>query len=194
MPTISQLQSFVGAKPDGAWGPKSQLALDAILHPAIPAPVVPAVAFSGDKVDERSERAISSLLPVVQPKAREFIRQLNEKGIKAKIISGSRTFAEQDGLYAQGRTKPGNIVTNARGGYSWHNYSVAFDIGIFTDAGYLDDSPLYRQAGPIGEALGFEWGGRWRGSLVDEPHYQYNPHGITLAEAKSMYEQGKAIA
>ncbi len=130
----------------------------------------------------------------MQPKAREFIRQLNEKGIKAKIISGSRTFAEQDGLYAQGRTKPGNIVTNARGGYSWHNYAVAFDIGIFTDSGYLDDSPLYRQAGPIGKALGFEWGGDWRGSLVDEPHYQYNPHGISLAEARAMSEQGKAIA
>jgi peptidoglycan L-alanyl-D-glutamate endopeptidase CwlK len=68
------------------------------------------------------------------------------------------------------------------------------DIGIFEDGKYLDDSPLYRKAGAIGKALGFEWGGDWVGKLIDEPHYQYNPHKVTLAQARDMRARGLDIA
>lgn len=43
-----------------------------------------------------------------------------------------RSNEEQTELYAQGRTKPGKIVTQAKAGQSAHNYnpSFAFDIGF----------------------------------------------------------------
>src|SRR6478609_5661733 len=50
-----------------------------------------------------------------------------------RIVQGLRTIKEQDDLYAQGRTKPGKVVTNARGGSSFHNYGVAFDFAILLD-------------------------------------------------------------
>jgi hypothetical protein len=40
---------------------------------------------------------------------------------------GFRTEAEQAKLYFQGRTLPGRKVTNARPGYSVHNYGAAID-------------------------------------------------------------------
>ncbi|WP_318566507.1 M15 family metallopeptidase [Peribacillus simplex] len=52
-----------------------------------------------------------------------------------KITHGFRLFAEQNALLAQGRTKPGNKVTNARGGQSMHNYGLAIDICLITSDG-----------------------------------------------------------
>ena len=57
-----------------------------------------------------------------------------QNGIIIKVISGLRTYDEQNGLHAKGRTTPGKIVTNARGGYSNHNFGIAFDIGVFEGA------------------------------------------------------------
>ena len=48
---------------------------------------------------------------------------------------GFRTFALQDALYAQGRTTPGAIVTNAKGGQSPHNYGLAVDVTLLTPRG-----------------------------------------------------------
>ena len=41
--------------------------------------------------------------------------------IKIRIVQSLRTIEEQNELFAQGRTKPGKIVTNAKGGSSYHN-------------------------------------------------------------------------
>src|SRR4051812_32851991 len=71
----------------------------------------PAVA-AADRVDERSEKNILTLLPEVRPYARAMIHEALAQGITAVITSGSRTYAEQDALYAQGRNgNPGAIVT-----------------------------------------------------------------------------------
>lgn len=191
---LRAIQTILGVTPDSIWGPRSQAALDALIHPAPVQTPVPVETAAGEAVDSRSEAAIATLLPVVQPLARQLIRNLLAAGITAKIISGSRTYAEQNAIYEQGRSKPGPIVTNARGGQSWHNFAVAVDIGIFENGKYLDDSPLYDKAGAIGQALGFEWGGAWKGNLVDAPHFQYNPNRVTLAQARALHDQGKPIA
>ncbi len=69
-----------------------------------------------------------------------------KKCVVIKIISGTRThMQEQDALYARRRTAPGPRVTNARGGYSNHNFGIAWDIGLFRGGKYLEDSPLYRE-------------------------------------------------
>lgn len=144
-------------------------------------------------VDERSEKNIQTLRPEVQPFARRLIETAVAQGINVKVISGYRSYEEQNDLYAQGRTKPGPKVTKARAGYSWHNFGLAFDIGIFSDDGrtYYGESAAYADCGKIGESLGLEWGGSWI-SFVDEPHFQYNPKGYSLAQLRERHDKGQS--
>jgi hypothetical protein len=135
-----------------------------------------------EPVDPRSEATIAKLNPQVQLCARELVRKAALSGIQIKIIQGFRTDKEQDALYCQGRNipdcnglyKPGKIVTNAKGGYSNHNFGIAFDIGIFDGSKYLPESPKYSEVGKIGKDLGLEWGGDWK-TMKDLPHFQLRP-------------------
>lgn len=104
-----------------------------------------------------------------------------------RIVQGLRTFSEQDALYAQGRTKPGPIVTKAKGGQSLHNYGIAIDFAILHDK---DNNGSYEELswdtvtdfdkdGLVDwqevvtsfEQAGWEWGGKWR-TFRDLPHCQ----------------------
>jgi peptidoglycan LD-endopeptidase CwlK len=152
--------------------------------------------------DARSQSNIDTLTPATQAKAVQFLSLANDgrlgSGVVVKIISGTRTYDEQSALYAQGRTTPGPIVTNAPAGYSNHNFSIAFDIGIFQDGDYLDDSPLYRQLGAIGKSIGLTWGGDWA-NIDDEPHFELSPWpGLSeddlLAKLRACKADGEAIA
>lgn len=184
--TALESLGFNPGKIDGLWGPKTQKAFDGYVA-SLSKPVQ-------GEFDERTEKNIATLLPQAQEKAYEFVRLIKDKGINAKIISGTRTYEEQRALYDQGRSKPGKIVTNARPGESFHNHGVAWDIGIFDDNGkYLEDSPLYKLAGKIGESIGLEWGGNWSGNLVDEPHYAYNPQNISTNLAMRLHAKGLTI-
>lgn len=140
---------------------------------------------SPDAVDPRSEKVIATLRPEVRPFARALVHRAAEEGIKVKIISGLRTYAEQDKLYAQGRTKPGKIVTNARGGYSNHNFGIAFDVGVFEASKYLEESPLYHKVGAIGIDLGLNWGGSWK-SFSDDAHFELRPVWAANLSEKAM--------
>jgi peptidoglycan L-alanyl-D-glutamate endopeptidase CwlK len=140
--------------------------------------------------DGRSENNIQTLLPAAQTKAREFMKAIQTAGVTIKIISGTRTFAEQDQLYRQGRDLPGPKVTKARGGQSNHNFGVAWDIGVFQNGQYLDESPLYEQVGGIGKGLRLEWGGDWAG-FQDEPHFQVVRED-DLHEIAVKFQQGVA--
>lgn len=149
--------------------------------------------------DSRSAANIAPLLPEVRPVAARLLQALAGLGIAAKIVSGTRTYAEQDALYEKGRTEPGDIVTNARGGHSNHNFGVAFDIGIFEDGRYLEDSRLYAHAGAIGKALRLDWGGDWN-SIQDEPHFELRPkwaeplsESQMLAEFRARVASGKNL-
>lgn len=125
--------------------------------------------------DERTEKNLATLLPGVQARARHWLKTGVKKyeeitGFDVKIICGTRTYSEQDELYKK-RPK----VTNARGGYSWHNFGVAFDVGIFDKkGGYIKMDFEYKMLNEIaGNPEGFTWGGNWT-SLYDTPHYQFN--------------------
>ena len=87
-------------------------------------------------LDERTEKNLESLLPCVQRAFRKWyaekVKGWQEKhSVTVKIICGTRTIKEQNDLYAIGRTTKGSKVTNAKGGSSFHNFGIAFDIGIF---------------------------------------------------------------
>jgi peptidoglycan L-alanyl-D-glutamate endopeptidase CwlK len=147
-------------------------------------------------IDERSEKNIATLLPKVQPVMRNFLieckKYFQEKGIEVKVISGNRTWAEQDALYSKGRTTPGPKVTNAKGGQSNHNFGLALDLGLFANGKYLGESPFYSHIGKIVEKFpSLEWGGNWK-SILDEPHVQYRvPY--TLTQLRERVASGKTI-
>lgn len=113
-------------------------------------------------------------------------------GISIEVISGLRSWAQQAALYAQGRTKPGPIVTKARPGSSWHNYGLAIDLGLFAGGKYLDAADqkradrIYRELGALAATRGIEWAGNWK-SFPEGPHFQ-NRFGMTLAELRAKME------
>jgi len=126
-------------------------------------------------------------------------QRLREAGLHFYLFMGLRTFAEQDELYAQGRTSIGRVVTNARGGQSWHNYGLAadyvldgmtekpgiqwsWDIKMDANAdGYND----WQQLGEIAEGLNLKWSGRWK-LFPELPHVEYDS-GLTITEAHEIY-------
>lgn len=141
--------------------------------------------------DSRTESNLATLLPIAQRYARKWLANVmvwaESKGLAVKIIGGTRTYAEQDALYAQGRTKGGARVTNARGGYSLHNFAIAFDVGIFDGSKYLEADTQYKKLYmACGAPYAFEWGGNWQ-SIVDTPHYQYNAFGSSASVIRAKF-------
>lgn len=107
------------------------------------------------------------------------LRQSRKEGMDPIVVSGYRSVEEQNRLYAQGRTTPGNRVTNARGGSSWHNYGLGMDVAQWNDRGTnIDwaDGDFYDRYGAIAEDNGLEWGGRWT-NPVDRPHVNWQAQG-----------------
>lgn len=78
---------------------------------------------------------------------------------------GFRTFQEQDDLYSQGRTKPGKVVTRAKGGESPHNYGCATDWIIWDNHEkpvWLDaDDPAWDEYVSAVEKIGLKCGDSW---------------------------------
>lgn len=188
---LKEIQTILGVLADGLFRSKSRAALDALIASAAAGEDLPA-EVGNDPVDDRSEQNIATLVLQVRPIARAFIHACRAAGIDARIISGTRTYAEQNALYAQGRTAPGPRVTNSAAGYSNHNFGIAFDIGIFVGGKYVEEGAAYRQAAPLGIKLGLSWGGNWK-SFQDEPHYEYNPLGLTTAQLRQRKANGEAI-
>lgn len=188
---ISVIQEAVGADVDGKLGPQT---LTAIAQQIAPQQTAALVQIPGFEPDPRSQKNMATLLEPVRPYALALIQKAAANGITIKIISGLRTYAEQDALYAQGRTTEGKIVTNAKGGESNHNFGIAFDVGVFESNKYLPDSPKYKAVGVLGAELGLDWGGNWK-TIEDQPHFQLRPNWATgLSEGKMLAELRRRVA
>lgn len=138
---------------------------------------------------------MDNLHPLLELKIKQLTSLCNNEGLKIRVTQGYRSKAEQDALYAQGRTKAGKIVTNAKGGYSMHNWGVAFDICRNDGRGPYDDSDgFFTKVGKLGQSIGLEWGGSWK-SIVDKPHFQLPNWGsgtTTLRNTYGTFEKFKA--
>lgn len=109
-----------------------------------------------------------------------------------------RTFAEQDALYAQGRTKPGHIVTKAKAGLSYHNYGLAIDIVLIIDGKEAswdmktdfdgDRTADWSEIVNIFKQYGWQWGGDW--TFKDNPHFQ-KTFGKSVRDLLSLYDTKK---
>lgn len=148
------------------------------------------IATSLGTFDPRSERNIRTLRLEAQPLCRQSLSAILNSGLTARVISGTRSYAEQAALYRQGRFgNKGPIVTKARAGTSFHNFGLAWDIGIFIGQAYLPDGVEYVQASRPGKVPGVEWGGDWE-SFKDKPHYQAPLGASTTTLARNVFENG----
>jgi len=126
----------------------------------------------------------------LHPKLRQEVTTLLERAesiidpdYKIRVVQGLRTIEEQDALYAQGRTKPGSIVTKAKGGSSYHNYGLAIDLCWLikqADGSYKYEEkrswifgPQYQKIVKIFKEAGYTWGGDFK-QISDKPHFEKN--------------------
>ena len=156
--------------------------------------------------DKITLQRIELLAPVVRDEARLIYDEISE-ALKGRAICRFshtlRTNAEQEALYAIGRTKPGKKVTNARAGQSFHNYGRAIDIvllvdrdknGTFESASWEtnvdfdgDGRADWMEVVAIFKRYGWEWGGDWK--FTDMPHFQ-RTNGATIAQMQKLYPSG----
>jgi peptidoglycan L-alanyl-D-glutamate endopeptidase CwlK len=152
-------------------------------------------------LDERSAKNVATLHSKVQQLFKSWIAECQilakAHGYEYKAISGNRTWDEQAKLYAQGRTTPGKVVTNAKPGYSNHNYGIAVDMGVFKAGKYLDASSpaeaegFHAKAAQVAEKYDIIWGGHWK-TFKDYPHFEYDT-GKTLSQLRQLVTEGKDI-
>ena len=129
------------------------------------------------------EGDIRLLRPKVQRLAEQLVERCDKEGLPIIITRTLRTTDAQDELYARGRTQSGTIVTNARGGSSYHNYGVAFDVRPATFTDEKNKLSQLEKVGAIGTDIGLEWGGAW-GEFPDAPHFQYTA-GFSIEDFKN---------
>ncbi|WP_255493764.1 M15 family metallopeptidase [Myroides sp. WP-1] len=139
--------------------------------------------------DAATDNKIQSLHPAIRMKATNFMKEANSesKNTLIRIAQGIRTFDEQNDLYAKGRTTEGSKVTNAKGGYSNHNFGLAFDIVGITN-GKVDYDLDWNSLSTMGKSHGFEWGGDWK-KFKDKPHFQ-NMFGNSIQSLRNKYNSG----
>jgi len=125
--------------------------------------------------------------PDLAQRVRRTLVRTREEGMSMQVNQVYRPVAGQDRLYAQGRTAPGEIVTRARGGHSWHNYGLAADVVFSTPEGEPDwpDAANWTRYGQIAADHGLTWGGTW--STPDRPHVEYHP-GLGAGDAGGLID------
>lgn len=126
-------------------------------------------------MDNLSEERLNEVHPELARRVRLLAAKCAANGIILHITQGLRTWDQQDFLYAQGRSKPGKIVTEAPGGHSMHNFGLAVDI--------VPGDPKFPAFVPDWDAMDSQWkwvllagqscnlaeGAQWR-TFPDRPH------------------------
>jgi peptidoglycan L-alanyl-D-glutamate endopeptidase CwlK len=184
---LLKANGFYPFRLDGIWGPKTDAADAAFVQES------ETIKNIHGGFDPRSESNIITLAPKVQVLSRKFLTIMVGQGLDVRIISGTRTYAEQDTLFRKGRFgNPAPKVTNARGGQSNHNFGLAWDIGLFENGKYITTAGKYRDLANlvIGVLPNLEWGGHWQ-SFPDVPHYQHTAIAGSVSGVRILFEQGK---
>jgi peptidoglycan LD-endopeptidase CwlK len=124
-------------------------------------------------MDLASEARLKDVHPLLAAKVRAMAQQLAAAGVLIRVTQGLRTWEEQEKLYAQGRSEPGETVTNAPPGSSYHNYGLAVDVVPMTATGpdWNVSHPIWRQIVEAGKSVGLDSGAMWR-TFPDYPHFQ----------------------
>ena len=120
-----------------------------------------------------ASRSLDDLTPAAEAAAKLWLAACTAAGLDILVYCTYRSPEEQDQLYKIGRSLPGKIVTNARGGQSKHQSRTALDfVPLLAGKPHWNGAVLYLKAGELAETHGFEWAGRWTGSLHETAHIQ----------------------
>lgn len=195
--TVKMVQGILGLTQDGVDGVQTWSAILSRLNGQKPAASdTMTIPDTSGKFDDRTEKHLATLDPKARPKFRAFISAAKAESAKLGCsyvaICGNRTYAEQDALYAQGRTADGPKVTNARGGFSNHNFGIAMDFGVFSEGQYLDKTDpskaakVHRACAKHAGDNGIEWGGDWE-SFPDYPHFEIAT-GLSTSQKRTRFE------
>ncbi len=124
-----------------------------------------------------NSRDVSLLRPDVAANCRTWLERCRAAGLNVLVTNTVRDKAYQEYLYAQGRTRPGSIVTNGRTP-TFHSdkAGLAWDFCKNVKGGEYSDPDFFRRAAEIAKEMGFSWGGDWR-SFPDSPHIQWDSRG-----------------
>lgn len=124
-----------------------------------------------------NSRDVSLLRDDVEANCRKWLERCRAAGLNVLITNTVRDKEYQEYLYAQGRTRPGSIVTNGRTP-TFHSdkAGLAFDFCKNVKGHEYDDAAFFSKAAAIAKEMGFSWGGDWK-SFPDKPHIQWDDHG-----------------
>jgi peptidoglycan LD-endopeptidase CwlK len=146
---------------------------------------------------------IKSMHPILRDELVNDYIEINRmlpKYVRLRFTHTYRSLQEQNELYALGRTVKGNKVTNAKGGSSFHNYGLAFDIailldkdknGTFESISYAQDENFMKVV-DFFKSKGYQWGGDFK-AFKDKPHFQktFGKSINDLKTKKTFTEDGK---
>ncbi|EON70791.1 M15 family metallopeptidase [Lysinibacillus sphaericus] len=132
-------------------------------------------------------RDLAELLQPAQTACRLLFQECYKAGIRNIFITETyRSQERQKYLYAQGRTRPGQIVTGTLN--SNHKSRLAWDIAVGPPQTLYDVTTL-NKAGAIAKKLGIEWGGTWT-NAIDRPHFEVKANWLM---PKSYKLEGQVI-
>src|ERR1700675_1569521 len=144
-------------------------------------------------LDNISETRLGEIALQLAALVRQMAQQLEVEGIVIRVTQSLRPWSEQEALYAQGRTAPGPIVTNAQAGSSWHNFGLAVDVAPFVESvpDWNMGHPVWGRIVSVGDSLGLVSGSEWR-TFPDWPHFQYTGRfGVTPSdEVRAIFKSG----
>lgn len=131
--------------------------------------------FTISTPDATNNARVAELLPKMRPMANLTLNLSAANGTPLRVTETYRSNETQDRYYAQGRTTPGPIITNAQGGESPHNARAAMDVYPLVNGQAATDTPAtdpaWDRIGAAGKAAGLNWGGDWR-RFQDKPHFE----------------------
>jgi len=129
---------------------------------------------------KKTTKLLEEVQPELAVKVRLILAEMAKLGHPMTVTDGNRTLAEQQALYAKGRTKPPigkkYTVTNADGikAKSNHQDGRAVDCTFFNSKGQPHWPPrneAWELFGSLVRAAGLKWGGDFK-SRVDLPHVE----------------------
>ena len=131
-----------------------------------------------------NSRSIDDLRSDVRANVETLLSLCRAQGLNVLITQTKRDNEYQAYLYAQGRTRPGSIITNSRT-TTFHGAGLAVDFCENIKGHEYDDVSFFQTVAIIAKAMGFSWGGDWKG-FPDNPHLQWDDRGrYTTARLRS---------